>query len=59
MNSCEITAGVTALANCIAKNLGDSELALVAAVFVQLGDNLALIAAHRQLCSEKNECMMK
>lgn len=59
MNSCEITAGVTALANCIAKNLNDSELALVAAVFVQLGDNLALIAAHRQLCSEKNERMMK
>ncbi len=59
MNSCEITARVTALANCIAKNLGDSELALVAAVFVQLGDNLALIAAHRQLCSEKNECLKK
>ena len=50
MNSYEITAGVTALANCIAKNLSDSELALVAAVFVQLGDNLALIAAHYQLC---------
>lgn len=59
MNSCEITAGVTAIANCLAKNLSDSELALVAAVFVQLGDNLALIAAHRQLCSEKNECLTK
>ena len=59
MNSCEITAGVTALANCIAKNLGDSELALVAAAFVELGDKLALLSAHRQQCRDKKEQMME
>ena len=56
LNSCELTAGVTALANCIAKNLSDEELSLVSAVLVQLGDTLAVIAAHRNRCNEINQC---
>ncbi len=56
MNSCEITAGVTAIANCLAKNLSDEELALLGALFVSLGDTLALIAAHRDCCGNKNQC---
>lgn len=56
LNSCELTAGVTALANCIAKNLSDEELSLVSAVLVQLGDTLAVIAAHCNRCNEINQC---
>lgn len=56
LNSCELTAGVTALANCIAKNLSNEELSLVSAVLVQLGDTLAVIAAHRNRCNEINQC---
>ena len=37
MNSCELTASVTAVANLLAKNLNASETSLLAAVIVQLG----------------------
>ena len=50
MNACELTASVTALANGIACRLSDDELALLAAVLVQLGDTLATIAAQRSIC---------
>lgn len=51
---CETTAAVTALANAIACKMESSEqLAVLAAVYVQLGDTLATIAATRALC-EKN-----
>ena len=55
MNSLGLTAAVTALANSIACNLSTSELALVASLFVQLGDTLATIAAESVLCKEKAE----
>lgn len=54
MNSCELTAAVTAVANCLANNLGDDQLSLVSAFFVNLGDTLALIAAHRSSCANNN-----
>ena len=54
LNSCELTAAVTAIANCLAENLGDDELSLVSAFFVNLGDTLALIAAHRGSCANSN-----
>ena len=38
LNGCELTASVTAAANAIACQLRDDELALLAAVLVQLGD---------------------
>ncbi len=37
MNSCELTASVTAVANLLAKNMNASETSLLAAVIVQLG----------------------
>lgn len=52
MNPCELTASVTALANTIALQTDNSELALLSAVFVLLGDTLATIAAQRALCEE-------
>ena len=55
MNSLELTSVVTALANAIACKLSPSESALVASVFVQLGDTLATIAASHALCAERSE----
>lgn len=52
MNSCELTASVTALANTIALQTDSAELALLSAIFVLLGDTLAAIAAQRALCEE-------
>lgn len=51
MNSCELTATVTALANGIACKLSDDELAALSTVLVQLGDTLATIATHRTFCN--------
>ena len=55
MNSPELISLVTALANAIACKLTAGELALVASIFVQLGDTLATIAAARALCEEQDE----
>ena len=55
MNSLELTSAVTALANVIACRLTPGEIALVASIFVQLGDTLATIAARQALCEEAAE----
>ena len=55
MNSLELTSAVTALANAIACKLTVDEMALVAGVFVQLGDTLATIAAREALCENSNK----
>ena len=55
MNSLELTSAVTALANAIACKLAPNEIALVASIFVQLGDTLATIAASQALCEELTE----
>ena len=55
MNSLELTSAVTALANAIACKLTPNEIALVASIFVQLGDTLATIAASQALCEELRE----
>ena len=55
MNSLELTSAVTALANAIACNLTPSEIALVASLFVQLGDTLATIVASQALCEQLTE----
>lgn len=52
MNPCEITAFVTA-ANTLAGCYTDSELAVLAAVFTQLGDTLDTLLAARTLCNNK------
>lgn len=50
LNTCELTASVTAAANAIACQLSDDELALLSAILVQLGDTLATIATQRAIC---------
>ena len=55
MNSLELTSAVTALANAIACRLTLNEIALIAGLFVQLGDTLATIAASQALCEERAE----
>ena len=47
MDACTLTAAVTAAANSLACRMDDDELAVMAAMFTQLGDTLALIAVHR------------
>ena len=59
MNSLELTGAITIIANSIACRLTVDELALVAGIFVQLGDTLATIAAAENLCGEKNTCLCK
>ena len=52
MNPCALPIGVSALASAIADQIpNDEELALLAAVFDQLGDTLATILAQRALCA--------
>ena len=53
MNNLELTTAITALANIISRGHTVNELALIAGIFVQLGDTLATIAAQRALCDEE------
>lgn len=55
MNSLELTSAVTALANAISCRLSLDELALLASIFVQLGDTLATIVATENLCGNTDE----
>ena len=53
MSSLELTALVTAAANSIAMGLGQNEIALIASIFVQIGDTLATISAQRAVNEAK------
>lgn len=55
MNSCQLTASVTALANTLACKLSEDELALLGAVLTQLGDTLTTIALQRSICSREHQ----
>lgn len=55
MNSCELTATITTLANGIACRLNNDELTLLASVLVQLGDTLVTIATQRSICEKTNQ----
>ena len=52
MTPLELTAAITAFANAISSNLSLTELALLAGIFVEIGDTLATIAAHKALLEE-------
>lgn len=53
MNSCELTASITAIANTLACKLTNDELLLLASVLVQLGDTLVTISTTRGICKNK------
>ena len=55
MNSCELTASATAVANAIACRYSNEELSLLASVLVQLGDTLVTIVTQRALCENANK----
>lgn len=55
MDSLNLTASVTVLANSIACRLSDDELNLAAAYFTQLGDTLATISVSRDICGKFSE----
>ena len=50
MNSCELTASITAAANLIANSLTDDELSILGVALTQLGDTLLTIATQRSIC---------
>ena len=55
MNTCQLTASITAVANALSCQLSVEETTLLATVFVQLGDTLATIATQRAICEAKND----
>ena len=55
MNSCALTASVTAVANTLACRLNNEELTILASVLVQLGDTLVTIATQRAICENANK----
>ncbi len=55
MNPCELTAGITAIANSLACKLNNEELTLLASVLVQLGDTLVTIATQKAMCETINK----
>ena len=50
MNSCELTAAITALANSIARRRSTDEINLLGVIFTQLGDTLLTVGTHRDIC---------
>lgn len=53
MNSCEISAAVTAIANVIFEKLNDDEVALLGAILVQLGDTLETMSVQKEICQNQ------
>ena len=51
VNSCELTASITAVANALACKLSEDELNLLGVTLTQLGDTLLTIATQRSICS--------
>ena len=54
MNSCELTASVTAIANALACGRTPDEISLLGVVFTQLGDTLLTIATQLSICCKSN-----
>lgn len=50
MNTCELTASITAATNLIANSLTDDELSILGVALTQLGDTLLTIATQRSIC---------
>ena len=55
MNSCELTASITALANALACKLTEDEINLLGVALTQLGDTLLTIATQRSICSRSKQ----
>lgn len=55
MNSCELVNLISMLSCLIVQNYSDDEIALLAAIFTQLGDSLATILANQALLDGMQE----
>lgn len=55
MKSCELVTFISSLSCMIAKDKTDDELALLSAIFTQLGDSLATIAVTRGIEEKCNK----
>ena len=55
MNSCELTASITAVANALACKLTEDEMTLLGVTLTQLGDTLLTIVTQRSICSRNNK----
>ncbi|HIU74620.1 MAG TPA: hypothetical protein IAC62_01950 [Candidatus Pelethocola excrementipullorum] len=55
MTSCELVTFVSSLACALSRTCPPEELPLLAAVFTQLGDSLATMLAHEELCESKRD----
>ncbi|BCN32076.1 DUF6774 domain-containing protein [Anaeromicropila herbilytica] len=55
MNSCEYIAFITAIACTISNCCSEEEVELLADTFSQLGDSLATMLTHNQICSNQNK----
>lgn len=58
MNSCELTASITAIANTLACKLTDDEINLLGVTLTQLGDTLLTIATQRSICNRNSDKKM-
>lgn len=54
MNSCELTASITAIANALACNLTEDELNLLGITLTLLADTLITIATQRSILCRKS-----
>ena len=54
MNSCELTASITAVANAIACGHTVDEINLLGVAFTQLGDTLLTIGTQKGICGKTN-----
>ncbi|MEA4831201.1 MAG: DUF6774 domain-containing protein [Oscillospiraceae bacterium] len=55
MNYCQLTMAVTALANALAGMLNEDEISVLAALLTQLGDTLATINTHKEICEARHD----
>ena len=55
VNSCELTASITAIANAIACKLTEDEVTLLGVALTQLGDTLLTIATQRSICCRNSK----
>lgn len=55
MDSCELVTFISTAACALSKCLNEDELSMAAVIFSQLGDTLATIIAHNEICNKSNE----
>ena len=52
MNSCQLTASITAIANWLAGQLNQEELELLGVTLTQLGDTILTIVTQKSICQK-------